>query len=81
MVLYGSCARGDYNEESAIDLMIALTDNQVDTYREIRLMIELETNFLLTYGKVIPLLTVSHLRYINSAMPVYQEIRRYGLWL
>ena len=81
VVSYGSCARGDYDEESDIDLMVLLNDEQVDTYREIRRMIDLETRFLLTYGKIISLLPVSCLRYARSAMPIYQEIRLYGLWL
>lgn len=79
-MLYGSYARGDYDEESDI-VMVLLNDEQVDTYREIRRMIDLETRFLLAYGKIISLLPVSRIRYTRSAMPIYQEIRRYGLWL
>ena len=79
VVLYGSYARGDYNDESDIDLMVLLNDEQVDTYKEIRRMIDLETNFLLLYGKVISLLPVSYRRYNRSVMPIYQEIRRDGL--
>lgn len=81
VVLYGSYARGDYDEESDIDLMVLLNDEQVDTYQEIRRMIDLEADFLLVYGKVISLLPVSYVRYTRSMMPIYQEIRRYGLWL
>lgn len=81
VVLYGSYARGNYNEESDIDLMVLLNDEQVNTYTEIRRMIDLETRFLLLYGKVISLLPASCTRYTRSAMPIYQEIRRYGLWL
>ena len=79
VVLYGSCVRGDYDEESDIDLMVLLNDEQVDTYQEIHRMIDLETRFLLAYGKIISLLPVSCVRYTHSAMPIYQEIRRYGL--
>jgi predicted nucleotidyltransferase len=35
VVLYGSYARGDYDEESDIDLMIILNDLEVDTIEEI----------------------------------------------
>ena len=81
VVLYGSYARGDYDEESDIDLMVLLNDEQVDTYREIRRMIDLETRLLLQYGKVISLLPASYIRYISSLMPIYQEIRHYGFRL
>lgn len=36
VVLYGSYARGDYDEESDIDLMVLFNDENVDTYKEIR---------------------------------------------
>ncbi len=35
VVLYGSYARGDYDDESDIDLMVILNDEQVDTIHEV----------------------------------------------
>ena len=81
VVLYGSYARGDYDDESDIDLMIVLNDETIDTYREIRRMSNLETNLLLKYGKVVSVLPVSSVRYQRSVMPIYLEIRREGLRL
>ncbi|QKZ14702.1 nucleotidyltransferase domain-containing protein [Spirosoma sp. KUDC1026] len=76
VVLYGSCARGDYNNESDIDLMVVLTDEQVDTYAEIRRIAELEATFLLQYGLAISPLPVSYANYLTSFGPVYQEVRK-----
>lgn len=81
VILYGSYARGDYDEESDIDLMVVLTDEEVNTYREIRQMSELETTFLLKYGLVISLLPTSVNRLNQSVMPIYDEVRRDGNWL
>lgn len=79
VVLYGSYARGDYDDESDIDLMMILNDEKVDTYAEIRRVSDLEANLLLTYGFVISPLPTSYTRYKTSSMPIYQEVRREGL--
>lgn len=79
VILYGSYARGDYDEESDIDLMMILNDDKVDTYAEIRRVSGLEANLLLTYGFVISPLPTSYTRYKTSSMPIYQEVRREGV--
>lgn len=81
VVLYGSYARGDYDEESDIDLMMILNDEKVDTYAEIRRVSELEANLLLTYGFVISPLPTSYIKYKTSSTPIYQEVRREGILL
>ena len=81
VILYGSYARGDFDEESDIDLMVVLNDEEVNTYREIRQMSELETSFLLKYGLIISILPTSTNRLTRSVMPIYQEVRRDGLYI
>ncbi|GAB3761157.1 nucleotidyltransferase domain-containing protein [Spirosoma pomorum] len=81
VVLYGSYARGDYNSESDVDLMVVLNDDKVNTYAEIRRIAELEATFLLNYGLVISPLPVSCKNYLMSFGPVYQEARREGVVL
>ena len=81
VILYGSYARGDYDDESDIDLMVVLTDETVNTYREIRQMSGLEADLLLKYGLVISILPTSVNRLKKSFMPIYDEIRRDGRWL
>ncbi|GAB4024410.1 nucleotidyltransferase domain-containing protein [Spirosoma gilvum] len=79
VVLYGSYARGDYDDESDIDLMVLLNDEEVNTYAEIRSLIDLETDLLLRYGLAISPLPVSYQKYIRSQAGVYQEARREGI--
>lgn len=81
VVLYGSYARGDYDDESDIDLMIVLNDDKVNTYAEIRKIITIETEFLLKYGLTISPLPVSFIRYKASYGGVYQEARKEGLYV
>ena len=81
VVLYGSYARGDYNEESDIDLLVVLTDEQVDTFAEIRRISPLETRFLLDYGLAVSPLPVPYSRYRDSFSPIYQEVRKDSIYV
>ncbi|GAB2591462.1 nucleotidyltransferase domain-containing protein [Spirosoma areae] len=81
VVLYGSYARGDYDDESDIDLMVLLKDEQVNTYAEIRKIIDIETGFLLKYGLAISPLPVSYAKYKTAYGGVYQEARKEGVFL
>ncbi|SOD79762.1 nucleotidyltransferase domain-containing protein [Spirosoma fluviale] len=81
VVLYGSYARGDYDDESDIDLMILLNDEQVNTYAEIRKIIDIEVQLLLRYGLAISPLPVSYQKYKTSRGGVYREARKEGLLL
>lgn len=81
VVLYGSYARGDYDDESDIDLMILLNDEDVNTYAEIRKIIDIEVQLLLRYGLAISPLPVSYRKYKTSVGGVYREARKEGLLL
>ncbi len=81
VILYGSYARGDYDDESDIDLMVVLNDERVDTFAEIRRISPLETSLLLTYGVAVSPLPVPYSLYKNSFSPIYQEVRKDGMVL
>lgn len=79
LILFGSYARGDFNEDSDIDLMVLLTDEHVSTFTEIRRITDIETALLLKYGVVLSPIPVSSKKYQTSSIPVYQEARRDGI--
>jgi predicted nucleotidyltransferase len=79
VILYGSYARGDYNEESDIDIMVILNDQNVNTIDEVFSLSDLTLHAILQHGKAISALPVSSQKYHNSLMPVYQEARREGI--
>ena len=81
VVLFGSYARGDYEEESDIDLLMILHDDKVDTIAEVFRLSDLSMDFIHRYSKVVSVLPVSYQRYSQSFMPVYQNARREGLFL
>jgi predicted nucleotidyltransferase len=79
VILYGSYARGDYDEESDIDLMVVLADDVVNTYAELFRLSDFTMDFILRYGKAISVLPIPASRYQQSFGPVYQNARREGL--
>ena len=76
IILYGSYAQGDYKEESDIDLMVLLDDDQVNTCVESRKMMNIETDFLLRYG-----LQISSVKYRSSTSGVYPGAREEGMFI
>ncbi|MBN8825572.1 MAG: nucleotidyltransferase domain-containing protein [Spirosoma sp.] len=79
VVLYGSYARGDYDEESDIDLMVLLNDETVNTYAELFRLSDITMDFILRYGKAVSVLPASVKRYQQSFGSVYQNARREGV--
>lgn len=79
VVLYGSYARGDYDEESDIDLMVLLNDKEVNTYAEIFRMSDLTMEFILRYSMAVSVLPAPVNRYRQSFGPVYQDARQEGI--
>ena len=79
VVLYGSYARGDYDEESDIDLMVLLNDETVNTYAELFRLSDITMDFILRYGKAVSVLPASVKRYQQSFGSMYQNARREGV--
>lgn len=81
LVLFGSYARGDYDDESDIDLMVLLNDDEISTFTEIRRISPLTSDFILKYSYAISALPVPTQRYYQSFGPVYQNARREGFFV
>ena len=85
IILYGSYARGDYNESSDIDIMILtdLNDNEIIEYRnkiwEYAYDIEWDNNFDITLSPL-----VKNIDKFNSwleALPFYMNVQKEGVVL
>lgn len=83
VILYGSYARGDYRENSDIDIMVltTLTDNQImqiktDIY-------DLAFDFQMEYGVDISVLIKNeeHFNYWLGALPFYDNVQKEGVIL
>ena len=77
IILYGSYARGDYNENSDIDIMILtdLTNEEIIEYRELVSNIAFEV-------MISPLVkNIEKFEYWLKALPFYMNVQREGVVL
>jgi predicted nucleotidyltransferase len=79
ILLYGSYARGDYNTESDIDLMVVLKDENISVAEELYNYSHLGSKILLDFGKLISVLPVSMFRFYNERLSVYSEAQKEGV--
>lgn len=83
VILYGSYARGDYNENSDIDIMIltTLTEEEIEKV-EIKIF-DLAFDFLMDYGVDISVVVKNedHFNYWLGALPFYNNVQEEGVLL
>lgn len=85
IILYGSYARGDYNEGSDIDIMILtdLTDDEIVKYRKdiiyLAYDLECENDFDITLSPLLK--NIDKFNYWLEAMPFYINVQKEGVIL
>ncbi len=80
LVLYGSMARGNYDEESDIDLLVLL-HGEVDVYREVGPIVDALFPLQLESSHYISAQAMSLDDYQNCRWPFYLNVRREGVAL
>ena len=83
IILYGSYARGDYRENSDIDIMVltTLTDEEI---RQIKTTIyDVAFDFQMEYGVDISVIIKNeeHFNYWLDALPFYDNVQKEGVVL
>ena len=83
VILYGSYARGDYRENSDIDIMVltTLTDEEI---RQIKTTIyDVAFDFQMEYGVDISVIIKNeeHFNYWLGALPFYDNVQKEGVIL
>ncbi len=85
IILYGSYARGDFNKDSDIDIMILtdLTDNEIVKYRraisDIAYDIEEKNNFEVWLSPLLK--NINNFNYWLGALPFYMNVNKEGVVL
>ena len=79
LLLYGSYARQDFNDESDVDFMLVLKDEEVNPYREIANLNPILSELLLRYGKVFSLAATSDEKFRNWNSSFYYFVRKEGV--
>lgn len=83
VILYGSYARGDYKENSDIDIMVltTLTDDEIERIENS--IFELAFDFEIKYGIDISVIVKNeeHFEYWLGALPFYDSVNKEGIVL
>jgi uncharacterized protein len=79
LILFGSYARGDFQEESDVDFLLVLNDEKVQNGKEILNIGKLVGRLLLQYNKLLTTMPVSINRFQNANTIFFNNIRREGI--
>lgn len=81
IILFGSQARNDAENNSDIDILIILKDKEINPVKEIREISDLLTSLSLEFSEVISCVFVSEERYLKENSPLLLNIRKEGIIL
>lgn len=79
IILYGSYARGDFNEESDIDFMVILKDEQVKAAKEITYTYKLLNELTLKNDVWISRFATSLIKFETATKVLYRFVRKEGI--
>ena len=79
IILYGSYARGDFNEESDIDFMVLLNDDEVRTSKEILNTYKLLYQLTIENNIEVSMSAASQKKYELTTKAFYRFIKKEGI--
>jgi uncharacterized protein len=79
LVLFGSHARGDSNDESDIDFALVLKNPATSSTSEIMKISDLGNHLSLKYGHFVSYIGMPEIKFRQSNLGIYQEIRKDGI--
>ncbi|WP_302134541.1 nucleotidyltransferase domain-containing protein [Schaedlerella sp.] len=80
VILYGSCARGDYTEDSDIDIALLTSCNRNDAKKYSKILAEIATKLAMEYYVVINFVCIPCIEFIQKKTwyPYFKSIERDG---
>lgn len=78
VILFGSYARGDFNEESDVDYLVVLSDENVSSFKEVATTITDRNDYYLRTFIPISAVVVSKNQFLTSNRIFYREVRKDG---
>lgn len=81
VLVYGSYARGDYTENSDVDVMILVKTKESDIHSYLDAVSDCAFEYLMKYGiDISPVVkNIDHFQYWEECLPYYQNVRKEGL--
>ena len=81
VVLYGSYARGDFHEESDVDLLVVLNDEAVNGWEESKALFDTEETLSDQFSSAVQSVVVPENLFLTSNRAIFRFIRRDGVSL
>lgn len=83
IILYGSYARGDYNQHSDIDIMVLTTLSDMEIEKMEKHIFDLAFDFQMDYDVDISVVVKNeeHFNYWLGALPFYDNVQKEGVIL
>ena len=81
VVIYGSYARGDYQKNSDVDIMILVDANDVEIKKRFNSVCDLAFDYELEYGIVISPLVKNEAHFMkwSETLPFYRNVKQEGV--
>ena len=81
VILFGSYARGEANDDSDIDFLIVLKDKDISVFKEIEMINNKVYNIILESGKMISFIPTTEEKFENSPNHFYTLVKQEGTTL
>ncbi|MBE9460288.1 nucleotidyltransferase domain-containing protein [Dyadobacter subterraneus] len=81
VILYGSYARGDQHEDSDIDYLVVLNDEEIKTFKEISNLSPVTFELSLQYSISVSAIPVTQSSFNQNWSPLYQNVHEDGIML
>jgi uncharacterized protein len=81
LYLFGSFARGDYDDDSDIDFLVVLNHSEIKKMSEISKMSDITSTFWQNYNRLFSVVPAAKNKFDSLAMPLYENIKREGIKL
>jgi len=81
VILFGSYARGEQTEESDVDYLVVLNDEEIRSYTEISKMSDVTFELSLKYGISVSAVPASQPKFENKLSPLMFNVHEDGIEL
>lgn len=78
IVLFGSYARGDFDEDSDVDYLVVLDEENVSAFSEVSTTVSARNDYYLNTFINLSAIVVSKNQYLTSNRIFYREVRKDG---
>ncbi|WP_421827845.1 nucleotidyltransferase domain-containing protein [Larkinella sp.] len=78
ILLFGSYARGDFNEESDVDYLVLLDEENVSPFKEVATTVADRNAYYLETLIAISAVVISHSQFLTSNRFFFREVRKDG---